>query len=66
MASQTFNEALQARAGKLIDEHIKALSAPILAGHLKPKEYRRQTGMIAGLEKAKELISDAYTEAMKA
>ncbi len=66
MASQTFNEALQARAGKLIDEHIKGLSTAILAGQLQPEEYKRQTGMIAGLEKAKELISDAYTEAMKA
>lgn len=62
---QVFNDALQDRANRMIDQAIAAESAQIAGGLLSFEEYKRKSGVVSGLNYAKQLIDKAKDELMR-
>lgn len=66
MATQTFNEALATLSVRRIDEAVQDLRISISVGSMSPDAYKFNCGKIAGLIDAKDLITAALTDLMKA
>jgi hypothetical protein len=59
---QTYSSRLEYEVGRLIDEAIADETSVLVAGSIEDiKDYKMRVGMIRGLYKAKELISEADT-----
>ena len=57
---QTYSTFLEYEIGRLIDEAVADEVAILMAGNIDDiKDYKYRVGMIRGLEKAKELMSEA-------
>lgn len=61
----TFNERLEVFAQKAIDEQITHHTDIVVAGVADHDAYKFHTGNIAGLRKAKELLSQALIDCQK-
>ena len=58
--AQTYSTFLEYEIGRLIDEAVADEVSILMAGNIDDiKDYKYRVGMIRGLEKAKELMSEA-------
>jgi len=65
VAAITFGDRVEELAKAAIDKEIEVEREAIEGGLLEPLEYKRRAGILRGLRKAKELIEQAHTDAMK-
>ena len=62
MAAQTFNQKVALRAMELIDQAVAQHTVSIVAGQISEAQYRRLTGVIAGLHEAATLVQQALKD----
>lgn len=63
---QTYSSLLEFEIGRLIDEAIADETAIITTGSIEDiKDYKHRVGIIRGLQKAKELMSEADSNIQK-
>lgn len=65
VAVTTFGGRVEEMAKAALDQEIAHEAEAICGGLLEPLEYKRRAGILAGLRKAKELIDQAHSDAMK-